>query len=339
VPDDIREKIALFCDVEPRAVYGMPTVETIYEVPLLLERAGLGAFLVERLGLETRAANWDEWNDVVDRIRGGGEKLRVAVVGKYVDLRDSYLSIKEALTHAAARHGRALEIDWVNSEHLESANVAARLHDASGIVVAPGFGQRGTEGKILAAQFARERRIPFLGLCLGMQIMTIEFARAVLKDQRANSTELDPDTPHPVIDYMSDQRDLEEKGGTMRLGAYPCQLMPGSIAHAAYGQDLVYERHRHRLEFNNRYRDVLTRAGLRISGTSPDGKLVEIVELDGHPFMLGCQFHPEYKSRPTRPHPLFSAFVAASVNALRDGDQRRLPLEVGSGSLAVAVEG
>jgi CTP synthase len=327
VPSDIKDKLALFCDVERRGVIPLPTVETIYEVPMVLEAAGLGDFVAEKLELGGQAPEWQEWGDLVQRIKRGKAPLRIALVGKYVELPDSYLSIKEALVHAALYNDRQLEIEWVNSETLLDEGVDARLGPVSGIVVAPGFGQRGIEGKIAAARFARERGVPYLGLCLGMQMMTIEWARHVFGNESANSTEMDALTPYPVIDLMPDQRNVEGLGGTMRLGAWPCKLTPGTLAAAAYGQELVYERHRHRYEFNNEYRDRLTQAGLRISGTSPDGKLVEIVELTEHPFMLGCQFHPEYKSRPTRPHPLFDAFVKAAVATPHDGDQRPLPLE------------
>jgi CTP synthase len=327
VPDDIREKIGLFCDVEPRAVVPLPTVDTIYQVPLTLEAAGLGEYLVEKLALPAQQPDWTEWRQLVERIRAPKEELNIALVGKYVELPDSYLSIKEALQHAAVHQGRDLKIDWVNSEQVDHANVAERLRSASGIVVAPGFGSRGIEGKIAAARYAREHGVPYLGLCLGMQMMTIELARHVFGTDEPNSTEMDAKTRFPVIDLMHAQRELEEKGGTMRLGAWPCQLAPNTIAGCAYGQPLVYERHRHRYEFNNEFREALTRGGLRISGTSPDGKLVEIVELEGHPFMVGSQFHPEYKSRPTRPHPLFRAFVDAAAKTLREGDQRSLPLE------------
>jgi CTP synthase len=327
VPSELKDKLALFCDVERRGVIPLPTVDTIYEVPMVLEAAGLGDFVTEKLELGGRPPEWQEWGELVERIKREKAPLRIAIVGKYVELPDSYLSIKEALVHAAIHSDRQLEIEWVNSETLLDEGVEARLGRVSGILVAPGFGQRGIEGKIAAARFARESGVPYLGLCLGMQMMTIELARHVFGNQAANSTEMDALTPYPVIDLMPDQRNVEGMGGTMRLGAWPCKLTPGTIAADAYGQELVYERHRHRYEFNNEYRDALTRAGLRISGTSPDGKLVEIVELTDHPFMLGCQFHPEYKSRPTRPHPLFQAFVQAAVATLHDGEQRPLPLE------------
>jgi CTP synthase len=327
VPSDIKEKVALFCDVERRGVIPLPTVDTIYEVPMVLEASGLGDFVAEKLELGGRAPEWQEWGDLVERIKREKSPLRIAIVGKYVELPDSYLSIKEALVHAGIHNDRQIEIEWVNSETLIDEGVEARLRRASGVLVAPGFGQRGIEGKIAAARFARERGVPYLGLCLGMQMMVIELARHVFGDRAANSTEMDALTPYPVIDLMPDQRNVEGMGGTMRLGAWPCKLTLGTIAAAAYRQELVYERHRHRYEFNNEYRDRLTQAGLRISGTSPDGKLVEIVELRDHPFMLGCQFHPEYKSRPTRPHPLFVAFVTSAIATPRDGDQRPLPLE------------
>jgi CTP synthase len=329
VRDDIKDKIALFCDVDRRGVIPMPTVETIYEVPMVLETAGLGDFLVEKLDVGAAPAAWEDWGDLVDRIKRPKDELRIAVVGKYVELPDAYLSIKEALVHAAIHADRELKVDWVNSETLLDEGIEERLGKANGIVVAPGFGQRGTEGKVAAARFARENNVPYLGLCLGMQMMTVEFARHVFNDERANSTEMDALTPYPVIDLMNDQRTIEDKGGTMRLGAWPCALVQGTRASDAYGgQPLIYERHRHRYEFNNEYRDRLTRAGLRISGASPDGKLVEIVELTDHPFMVGCQFHPEYKSRPTRPHPLFMSFVRAAVQTPHEGDQQPLPLAI-----------
>ncbi|TAK22905.1 MAG: CTP synthase [Chloroflexota bacterium] len=328
VSDDIRDKIALFCDVEPRGVVPLRTVDTIYSVPRMLEDAGMGDFLVERLRLNATEPRWEEWDDLVRRIREPKRALRIAIVGKYVELPDSYLSIREALIHAGVMLGRGIEIDWVNAEHVNDANVETILANANAILVAPGFGPRGIEGKIAAARYARVNRVPYLGDCLGMQVMTIEFARYALSVDDANSTEMDPDTAHPVIDLMPGQRDVEDKGGTMRLGAYACRLIEGTRAHAAYGASLVYERHRHRYEFNNEYRERLGKLGLRISGVSPDGKLVEIVELDDHPFMVGSQFHPEYKSRPTAPHPLFRAFVAAAIEHPRDGEQVSMPLEL-----------
>ena len=332
ISDDIREKVSLFCDVEPRAVIPLLTAETIYEVPLVLEGAGLGEILVEELGLQGAAPDLDDWRTLVERVKVGGQgdrTVRIALVGKYVELRDAYISIAEAVQHAAVHHGVAAEILWVNSEEIETKSrpeVAQILRHASGIIVAPGFGERGIEGKILAAEYARTHRVPYLGLCYGMQMAVIEFARHVAGLADANSTEIDAQTTMPVIDLMPEQRDLADLGGTMRLGLYPCRLIPGTRAAAAYGQPLIHERHRHRFEFNNAYRAGLEAAGMVVSGTSPDGRLVEIVELPDHPFFVGTQFHPEFKSRPTRPHPLFRDFLGAAKATLREGEQRPLPL-------------
>ncbi|MCS6801946.1 MAG: CTP synthase [Chloroflexota bacterium] len=324
VSNDLKEKIALFTDVDVEAVITLPTVSSIYEVPLILEDQGLGDRLVERLNLPAHEPDLAEWRDLVARIKAPKEAVRIALVGKYVDLQDSYLSVKEALQHAAVFHGRTLELAWIDSERLEREDPEPILRGYDGIVVPGGFGSRGTEGMIKAARYARTHRIPYLGLCLGMQIMVIEFARAVLGCEEANSTELNFATPHPIFDLLPEQRGLAEKGGTMRLGQYPCHLVPNTLAARAYGERVVYERHRHRFEFNNDYRDLLTRAGLCISGTSPDGRLVEVSEIVGHPWMLGVQFHPEFKSRPTRPHPLYRDFIAAAIRVLHEGDQ--LPL-------------
>ncbi|MDP9372197.1 MAG: CTP synthase [Chloroflexota bacterium] len=339
IPQDVKDKVALFCDVEPRAVIPLPTAETIYEVPLTLEAAGLGRLLTERLGLPGRTPELDDWRALVATAKADRRRAPIAIVGKYVDLRDAYMSIAEAVHHAAFAHGIAADIHWINSEELEGldgAEVARRLGAVSGIVVAPGFGPRGVEGKILAARYAREHAVPYLGLCYGMQMAVIEFARHVAGLAGANSTEIDPKTPHPVIDLMPDQRDLADMGGTMRLGLYPCHLAPGTRAAAAYGEPLVHERHRHRFEFNNAYRGLLEEAGLIVSGASPDGRLVEIIELRDHPWFVGTQFHPEFKSRPTRPHPLFDAFVHAALTTPRDGEQQALPLAEPAGRLVAA---
>ncbi|HDN80922.1 MAG TPA: CTP synthase [Chloroflexi bacterium] len=312
VNEGLKDKIALFCDVERRAVIPLVTVETIYEVPLILEKAGLGNFIVERLKLECHEPDLSEWERLVEEMKRPKEKVKVAIVGKYIQLVDAYISVREALRHAAVHQGCDVEIVWVNSEDLEKGRCFDKLAEVSGIVVPGGFGYRGIEGKILAARYARENKVPYLGLCLGMQIMVIEFARYVIGSDEPNSTEFDPSTPYPVIDLLPEQKGLKELGGTMRLGAYPCKLIPGTKAAQAYGTDLVYERHRHRFEFNNRYRELLTSKGLVISGLSPDGKLVEIVELADHPWMVASQFHPEFKSRPNRPHPLFMGFLAAA---------------------------
>ena len=318
IDEDIRAKIALFCDVEQRAVISLVTTPIIYEVPLVLEKAGLGDYLVERLGLNSaKPPELESWRGVVEDIRRPKPPVRVGLVGKYVDLRDAYLSVREALHHAGLRYDVAVEIDWIDSEQIERRGME-RFEGLHGIVVPGGFGYRGIEGKIVAARFARKNRVPYLGLCLGMQVMVIELARHALDSDEPNSTEFDIKTPHPVIDLMSDQRDISEMGGTMRLGLYPCQLVPDTRAEAAYadtlqGESIVHERHRHRFEVNNSYRELLTDAGMTFSGLSPDGRLVEIGELADHPFMVGCQFHPEFRSRPTRPHALFQAFVKATI--------------------------
>ncbi|GAB4548406.1 MAG: CTP synthase [Anaerolineae bacterium] len=311
VDDSLREKIALFCDVDTRAVIPLPTVQTIYEVPLLLEESGLGDFVVERLDLPRQPPDLSEWRTLVAHIKQPKPSLRVAIVGKYIELHDAYISVREALHHAAVQQGFDVEIEWVSSEQLERGRALEQLERVDGIVVPGGFGYRGIEGKVVAARFARENKVPYLGLCLGMQVMVIELARHVFNSEQPNSTEFDRSTKYPVIDLMPEQRDIADMGGTMRLGIYPCRLLEGTRAYAAYGEALAFERHRHRFEFNNLYRKDLEEAGLVFSGQSPNGRLVEIAEMRDHPFMLGCQFHPEFRSRPTRPHPLFCAFIRA----------------------------
>jgi CTP synthase len=309
--DNLRDKIALFCDVETRAVISLPTVDTIYEVPLLLEEAGLGDFVVERLQLSSQPPNLSEWHSLVTEIKRPKPALRIAIVGKYIELHDAYISVREALYHAAVHRGFDVDIEWVSSEQLERGRALDRLAQVDGIVVPGGFGYRGIEGKVVAARFARENRVPYLGLCLGMQVMVIELARHVFSSDEPNSTEFDRSTKYPVIDLMPEQRDIADIGGTMRLGIYPCRLVEDTRAYAAYGEALAFERHRHRFEFNNLYRKDLEEAGMVFSGLSPNGRLVEIAELREHPFMMGSQFHPEFRSRPTRPHPLFIAFIQA----------------------------
>ncbi len=327
IDEDIRSKIALFCDVEQRAVISLVTTPIIYEVPLILEQAGLGEYLVERLQLDiAQPSELAGWREVVEDIRRPKQPVRVGLVGKYVELRDAYLSVREALHHAGLRYDAAVEIDWIDSEQIERRGMS-RFENLHGIVVPGGFGYRGIEGKVLAARFARENRLPYLGLCLGMQVMVIELARHALDSDEPNSTEFDIKTRYPVIDLMADQRDISEMGGTMRLGLYPCQLVPGTRVAAAYadllkGESVVHERHRHRFEVNNVYRKLLADAGMTFSGLSPDGRLVEIGELADHPFMVGCQFHPEFRSRPIRPHPLFQGFVKAAI-AHRDAQRVR----------------
>ena len=313
VSQEVRDKIALFTDVPIEAVIVAQTAETIYEVPLMFEAQGLGDLIVRDLGLETHPADLASWRALVERIKRPKPELEVALVGKYIELPDAYLSVSEALRHAGWAHDRDIRIRWVDSEALTPENLEARLAGVAGILVPGGFGHRGIEGKVLAARHARERRRPYLGLCLGLQCGVIELARDVAGATGANSTEFDLFTDHPVIDFMPDQRELEDKGGTMRLGLYPAKLTPGSKAALAYGAEVVYERHRHRFEVNNRYRELLEAAGMVLSGQSPDGRLVEIVELRDHPWYVASQFHPEFKSRPDRPHPLFNGFVAACI--------------------------
>ena len=312
VEDSLREKIALFCDVDKRAVVAMVTNPVLYEVPLTLEKAGAADFILQRLGLQARQQpDWTEWQNLVAEVTRPKPEVKVALVGKYVELHDAYISVREALKHAALYLGVELDLKWVHSAELEKGRGWETLKSVSGIVVPGGFGSRGIEGKIQAAHYARINQVPYLGLCLGMQLMVVEFARAVFNDETVNSTEFDHSTSHPVIDLMLDQQGVTDLGGTMRLGLYPCCLQPGTIARAAYNEELVHERHRHRFELNNSYRKDLQDAGMVFSGLSPDNKLVEIAELANHPFMLGTQFHPEFLSRPNRPHPLFVAFLKA----------------------------
>ncbi len=322
VSHEVREKIALFTDVATDAVIPAETAETIYEVPLRFEEQGLGDLVVRELGLAERAhpADLADWRALVDRIKRPKPQLEIALVGKYIELPDAYLSVTEALRHAGWAQERDATVRWVDSEALTAENVGERLNGVAGVLVPGGFGHRGIEGKVLAARFAREERVPYLGLCLGLQCGVIEFARDVVGSQGANSTEFDVFTDAPVLDFMPDQRELEDKGGTMRLGLYPARLTAGSKAAAAYGTEVIYERHRHRFEVNNAYRDALEKGGMILSGQSPDGRLVEIVELRDHPWFVASQFHPEFKSRPDRPHPLFSGFVAAAIGqAAGDG--------------------
>ena len=312
VGEDLREKIGLFCDVEARAVIPLVTTNVLYEVPLLLEREGLGEYVLGRLGLEARhRPDWTVWERLVAAERTRRPPVRIALVGKYVELKDAYMSVREAVRHAALAAGVEAEILWLHSADLEKGKGWKELEAADGIIVPGGFGSRGIEGKIAAARYAREHDVPYLGLCLGMQGMVIEFARHVLGSEDANSTEFDRSTPHPVIDLLPEQRGIGNMGGTMRLGLYPCQLVPNTHAARAYEEPEVRERHRHRFEFNNTYREILGAHGMVYSGLSPDGRLVEIAELADHPYMLGSQFHPEFLSRPTRPHPLFVGLLQA----------------------------
>ena len=334
VSQELREKIALFCNIEARAVIPLVTAETIYEVPLVLEEAGLSDYIVQELNLPSHEAHMEEWRALVETIKCPRPELTIGLVGKYVDLHDAYLSVAEALRHAGWYHDVDVHIKWINSEKLETMGeqYSEALEDADGIVVPGGFGHRGIEGKIKAANYARLTGKPYLGLCLGMQVAVIEFARHVLGLPQANSTEFDPQTPDPVIDLMLTQRQVADKGGTMRLGNWVCCLTPGTKAYQAYGEAIVFERHRHRYEFNNEYRKRMEAHGVVISGRSADNSLVEIIELANHPWFVASQFHPEFKSRPNRPHPLFRDFIGATV---RQADELRLEADT---ALSLDVE-
>ncbi len=310
IPKEVKEKISLFTNVSPLAVISAHDVETIYEVPLLFKKQGLHLWLAKRFNLEPKDGE-GKWEKIVSIIKNAKEEVKVALVGKYVSLRDAYKSVVEALTHGSIANRVKLNILWVNSENVEEE----LLHEADGILVPGGFGERGIEGKIKAINYGRLSKKPTFGICLGMQLMCVEFARNVLNLKGANSTEFDPNTPHPVIDIMEEQKQIEELGGTMRLGAYPCVLKEGTKVREIYKKEVIYERHRHRYEFNNAYRELFEKNGFVISGVSPDGRLVEVVELKDHPWFIGCQFHPEFKSKPFDPHPLFVSFIKACIDA------------------------
>ena len=313
LPKELKAKIALFCNVSEQAVITAKDVTSIYEVPLFLHSEGLDAIIVGMLGLPETEADLAAWEAIVRRVKESTASVSIAVVGKYLDLKDSYKSLTEAITHGGIASDCQVLVKAVDAEKVEGDGPKAHLHGVSGILVPGGFGSRGIEGKIAAVAFAREERIPFLGICLGMQCAVIEFARNVCGLQGANSREFDPSSPHPVIDLMSEQQGITNLGGTMRLGAYPCRIVAPSLAYQAYGTDEISERHRHRYEVSNEYRSLLERHGMRLSGFSPDHKLVEMIELPDHPWFVGGQFHPEFKSRPTRPHPLFREFIKASL--------------------------
>ncbi len=325
IPDDVRDKIALFCDVEREAVIGMPTAETIYEVPMMLEEAGLGRYVANHFGLPIEP-DLATWSSMVDHIKADKPTIRIGLVGKYVELHDAYISVSESLMHAGLHHNVDVDIVWINSETATGPEMEQELRKVSGVVVPGGFGPRGIEGKVQAVQFARERGIPYLGLCYGLHMAVIEVARNLLGLEGANSTEIDPQTPHPVIDLMPGQMGVD-MGGTMRLGLWPCQLRDGTKAAEAYGTESVQERHRHRFEVNNDYREQLESVGMIVSGASPDNHLAEIMEYTNHPFFVGVQFHPELRSRPNRPHPLFVDFIEASIKTTPEGTQVRLPLD------------
>ncbi len=319
---DARQKISLFCNVPVEAVVEERDVEhTIYEVPLMLQREGVDELICRLLRLDTPPANMSHWEEIIRKLVNPRHRVRIGVVGKYIGLQDAYKSVYEALSHGGIANDCGVDILRIEAEQIEKEGAEKLLSGVNGVLVPGGFGERGIEGKIRAAQFARERRVPYLGLCLGMQVACIEFARHVLELKGAHSTEFDPDTPHPVIALLDEQRKVTRKGGTMRLGAQPCQLVMGTKTAALYGAFVVNERHRHRYEFNNEYRASFERAGMRFSGLSPDGKLVEVIELADHPFFIACQFHPEFLSKPHQPHPLFKGFVAAALGH-KDADER-----------------
>jgi len=310
---EIKAKISLFCNVPVEAVITAKDISPIYEIPLAFHREGLDDIIVKYLNLPTRKQDLRDWEEMVSKIKNPSRSVDIAVVGKYVQLRDAYKSIIEAFIHAGVVNDSAINIHWVEAEDVEREGPEKVIGQVRGILIPGGFGERGIQGKIEAVSYAREKKIPFLGICLGMQCAVIEFSRNVCGLKGANSTEFDPSTPHPVIDLLPEQRGMTNKGGTMRLGLYPCKLQKNSRVYLAYGEETVFERHRHRYEFNNAYRDILTQAGLLISGQSPDGRLVEIVEIPDHPWFVAGQFHPEFKSRPMNPHPLFREFVRAAL--------------------------
>ena len=337
ISDALKQKISNLCDVPVDAVVNAADARSLYEIPLVLHEEGLDAVVCELLRFDAGPVNLDEWSALVRRIASIDRSVKIGIVGKYVSLPDAYLSVVEALKHGGFFHGTDIELQWIQAEDVESLLADGRLRELDGIVIPGGFGERGIEGKIAAAGYARENEIPCLGLCLGMQVMTIEFARSVLGLTGANSSEFDLGTPHPVIDLMEAQRDVTEKGGTMRLGAYVAELVPGSQVAGAYGKGVVSERHRHRYEFNPRYRSRFEGSGLVCSGASPDGRLVEFIEVRGHPFWVGTQAHPEFKSRPERPAPLFREFVGAAVGRAEGRKPHLFSLEPGSGARSESV--
>ena len=318
ISDDLKGKIAGFCGVPDRAVIPSLDADSIYAVPLTLEDEGLCREVLDVLDLEDHASDMAAWAQLVHNLRNPGPAVKIALVGKYVQLNDAYLSVVEALRHACIAQNASLDLNWVSAEQLESDGADTLLRGMDAVVVPGGFGNRGVDGKIAAIRWAREQRVPFLGLCLGMQTAVIEWARNQAGLTGATSAELDPESPHPVIHLLPEQQDVVDLGGTMRLGVYPCRIAPGTLAQRLYGEEVVYERHRHRYEFNNAYRTLFLESGYEISGTSPDGRLVELIELKGHPFFTACQYHPEFLSRPGRPHPLFRGLIEAAQQRLPD---------------------
>ncbi len=313
IPNNVLDKISLFCNVEKDCVIENTTLESLYEVPLMFEEQNVADLVCRKLGLEERKPDLDEWRRMADNIRTAKDHVRIALVGKYVQLHDAYLSVSEALTHAGFENHAKVDIDWIDSETLDPSKLDELFRDVDGIIVPGGFGGRGIEGMIEVANYARTHRIPYLGICLGMQIAAIAFARGVLGYDDANSYEFDPNSQHTIIDFMEDQNDSIRKGGTMRLGAYPCAIRPNSLLNKYYKKDLIEERHRHRYEVNNFYRAEVEHNGMLITGTSPDKQLVEAIEFADHPYYVGVQYHPEFKSRPNRPHPLFLGLIESAI--------------------------
>ncbi|MDO4605197.1 MAG: CTP synthase, partial [Helcococcus sp.] len=311
--EDVKKKISLFCDVKTKAIIESPNVENIYELPLILNKQNFDEQVVNKLNLDTKDADMREWKQMVDKLKNPKHSVKIALVGKYVQLHDAYLSVFEALKHGGIAYETTVEIKWINSEEINASNVDALLSDCDGVVVPGGFGHRGVEGKIITAKYARQHNLPYLGICLGMQVACIEYARNVLGLSDADSSELNEVTKNPIISLMANQYELTNVGGTLRLGNYECHLQEGTLAKSLYEEDVILERHRHRYEFNNEYREEFEKFGFVFSGLSPDERLVEIIELKGHPFFIASQFHPEFKSRPNRPHPLFRGLISASL--------------------------
>lgn len=312
--EDLKDKIALFCDLDSSEVIENMDTSTIYEIPLMLEKEGLPQLVIKHLNLECDELDISEWNEIVERVKNPKGKVKIALVGKYVELKDAYISVAEAIRHGAIANNVDVDIKWIHSEELNEDNAKEFLFDVDGILVPGGFGDRGVEGKIIAIKYARENNVPFLGIAFGMQLAVVEFARNVLSFKEANTTEVNPNTPYPVIDILPEQRDLFANGEGMRLGLYPCKIAEGTKAKEIYNEEIIYERHRHSYEFNNEYRDRLIEGGLVISGLSPDEKLVEMIELKDHPWFVAVEYQPEFKSRPTRSHPLFREFIKATIN-------------------------
>jgi CTP synthase len=328
IPAGLKSKLAEFCDVQEECVITSPDARSIYEVPLILEKEGLAEQALELLNMEQRLPDLHKWQNMVERLYSPQHRIEIAIVGKYVRLNDAYLSVVEAIRHAAIVMGGDLHLRWINSEKLEDEPPENYLQGVDGIVVPGGFGTRGVDGKIAAIEYARTNKIPFLGLCLGMQCSVIEWARNVVDLKDANSAEFDPTTENAVINLLPEQQDVIDLGGTMRLGVYPCRIQPNTLTHQLYQEEVIYERHRHRYEFNNTYRNLFLESGYVISGTSPDGRLVEIVELPGHPYFVACQFHPEFKSRPNTPHPLFKGLIQAAVARQETSNGVQTPIKV-----------